>query len=639
MTDIHQILQQYWGYTQFRPLQEAIIQSVLAGNDTLALLPTGGGKSVCFQVPALALPDLCLVVSPLIALMKDQVFNLRRHGIKAEAIHTGISRTETERILDNCRLQKVKFLYLSPERLQTESFRQQLQRMKVSLVAVDEAHCISQWGYDFRPAYLQIAQLRPLLPQVPMIALTATATPQVQTDIRRQLLFAEHSPVFTQSFRRSNLSYSVFNTDNKPQRLIQILENVKGSGVVYVRNRRKTKEIAELLTQHRIKADYYHAGLTPQQRSAKQDNWVKNATRIMVCTNAFGMGIDKPDVRSVVHIDLPESLEAYYQEAGRAGRDGNKAYAVVLYDQTDLSTIRKSVVDKYPPTDTIKQIYQAIANYCKVATEAGEGQTFVFDIGHFCKNYQLKPIEVQHSLAILQQNNYLLANDALQDGSKLLFTANREEIYRLEVANQRLEPYIKTILRTYGGVFDDYVTIRENDIARHLKMPADYVKNALLYLQKMGAVDYQPTLSEPCITFLQARPPADRLLLDTQLLAQRQQIHSEQVSAVENYVYNSHICRTQQLVRYFGESDAGNCGVCDVCVNHKKQQQSNIEQTLQIQHHIMQLVHAEKLTVDLLVRKLNTHHPDEVLRTLRWLLETEQLYTNKDKKLVLATTE
>lgn len=632
---IHQILETHWGHTAFRPLQEDIIQSVLLGNDTLALLPTGGGKSICFQVPALALEGMCIVISPLIALMKDQVFNLKRHNITAEAIFTGMSRLETERILNNCVQKKVKFLYISPERLQTAAFREQLLRMKVSLIAIDEAHCISQWGYDFRPSYLKIADIRQLLPKVSLLALTATATERVKEDIQEKLQFEKNAQVFQQSFKRANLSYSVFKTDNKLGKMLDIFKKVAGTGIVYVRSRRKAKDTAEFLSNNGIKSDFYHAGLDPKTRSRKQDEWIKNKTRVMVCTNAFGMGIDKPDVRTVVHIDLTESLEAYYQEAGRGGRDGKKAYAVALYDDADIKSLEQSTALKFPEIDMLKQVYGAIGNYCKVATEAGEGQSFVFDISEFCKSYKLKALDVANSLAVLQQNDYLIANDALQEGSKLLFTTSHEEIYRLQVANRRLEPYIKTILRTYGGVYDDYVVIRETDIARNMSVPAEHVKNALLYLQKTGAADYQPALNEPSITFLQARVATDRLFIDTQLLAFRKQIHEQNVNSVISYVTNPHLCRTLQLVRYFNELNSEPCGVCDVCLAQKKQAQTEEELTQVLQQQITETVNAEKMTVEHLVRRLGKYKQDDALKVIRWMLENEQLQLDEQKRVVL----
>ncbi|MBP7533458.1 MAG: RecQ family ATP-dependent DNA helicase [Chitinophagales bacterium] len=632
---IHQILETHWGHTAFRPLQEDIIQSVLLGNDTLALLPTGGGKSICFQVPALALEGMCIVISPLIALMKDQVFNLKRHNITAEAIFTGMSRLETERILNNCVQKKVKFLYISPERLQTAAFREQLLRMKVSLIAIDEAHCISQWGYDFRPSYLKIADIRQLLPKVSLLALTATATERVKEDIQEKLQFEKNAQVFQQSFKRANLSYSVFKTDNKLGKMLDIFKKVAGTGIVYVRSRRKAKDTAEFLSNNGIKSDFYHAGLDPKTRSRKQDEWIKNKTRVMVCTNAFGMGIDKPDVRTVVHIDLTESLEAYYQEAGRGGRDGKKAYAVALYDDADIKSLEQSTALKFPEIDMLKQVYGAIGNYCKVATEAGEGQSFVFDISEFCKSYKLKALDVANSLAVLQQNDYLIANDALQEGSKLLFTTSHEEIYRLQVANRRLEPYIKTILRTYGGVYDDYVVIREADVARNMNVPVEHVKNALLYLQKTGAADYQPALNEPSITFLQARVATDRLFIDTQLLAFRKQIHEQNVNSVISYVTNPHLCRTLQLVRYFNELNTEPCGVCDVCLAQKKQAQTEEELTQVLQQQITETVNAEKMTVEHLVRRLGKYKQDDALKVIRWMLENEQLQLDEQKRVVL----
>lgn len=422
--NIHNILAKYWGYHSFRPLQEEIITSVLQGNDTLALLPTGGGKSVCFQVPALVQEGVCIVISPLIALMKDQVDNLQKKGISAIAITSAMHKREIDIAFDNCVYGNIKFLYLSPERLITPIAQARIQKMKVSLIAVDEAHCISQWGYDFRPSYLEIAKLRELQPKVPVLALTATATPEVVKDIQEKLRFKKAN-VLQKSFERKNLAYVVIGEEDKLSRLLKVVNNVGGTGVVYVRNRKKTQEVAAFLQKNKIPADFYHAGLTPGERSQKQDSWIKNKTRVIVATNAFGMGIDKPDVRFVVHLDLPDSLEAYFQEAGRAGRDEGKAYAVMLYNEADINDLKSNVEMSFPSVEEIRQTYQALANYYQLAVGSGEGAAFDFDISELCRNYKLEPVTVFNSIRFLEKEGYISATEAVYQPSRINFTLNK----------------------------------------------------------------------------------------------------------------------------------------------------------------------------------------------------------------------
>ncbi len=633
--NIHEILKKYWGYDNFRPLQTDIIEAALAGKDALALMPTGGGKSICFQVPALAQEGFCLVISPLIALMKDQVYNLRRRNIRAEAIYSGMSRFEIDRILDNCIYGKVKLLYLSPERLLTEMFQERLPKMNINLVAIDEAHCISQWGYDFRPPYLQIADIRQRLPNIPFLALTATATKRVVLDIQEKLAFKEKR-VFQKSFKRDNLSYSVFMEEDKPKKLLQILQKVPGTGIVYVSSRKKTKSIALLLQKNRIKADFYHAGLNPKARSKKQEQWMKNKTRVMVCTNAFGMGIDKPDVRVVVHIDLPNSLEAYYQEAGRAGRDLRKSYAVLLYQTADVKRLHDDLKNSFPELATIKQTYQSLANYYQVAIGAGEGQSFNFNIKDFCQTYNLSVLKVFNSLKILEQNNYFVSNDAVYSPSRLMFIVPREEIYKIEVANRRLDPYIKGILRTYGGAFDDYINIDEAVIARNLRTPKNYVVNALNHMHQHKLIDYQAQSDQPQITFTHQRLPADRLKIDQKLLQFRKEVKQNNIAAVEQYVSNSLICRSQQLLSYFGELDSEKCKVCDVCTNRNK---TNIDNNnfKELETAIKQQLQSKSQTIHELVDNLSSHFKEqEVVSVIRWLTDNNILSLDQQQNIQLA---
>ncbi len=571
MMTIHETLKAYWGYDTFRPLQEDIIQSVMLGNDTLALMPTGGGKSICFQVPVLAKEGIGIVISPLIALMKDQVMNLKKRNIHAEALYSGMKQREIDRILDNCIYGKIKLLYVSPERLHTEIFQERLKQMQVNLIAIDEAHCISQWGYDFRPAYLQIAQIRQWIdPNIPFLALTASATLRVQQDIIDQLELKE-AAVFKKSFARANLSYSVFKEENKQVRLLDILRKVPGTGIVYVRSRKLTKDIASFLSRNRIRADFYHAGLGGKTRSEKQEQWMQNKTRIMVCTNAFGMGIDKPDVRVVVHLGLPESLEAYYQEAGRGGRDLKKSYAVLLYHDGDSSQLRSLHEKSFPPLEEVRKCYQAIANFYQLAVGGGWGRSYPFDLGKICKTYELHPNTFYHALKMLEEAGYIQTNDAVFQLSKVQFIVSKEELYKFEVANKKIDPYIKMILRTYGGAaFDNYVEIRESKLAANARIPVIHIQKVLQYLHQQNIIDYIPQSDIPKITFTQERVAIDSLVLDQKMINFRKQVKKENIESVIAYAQNQIHCRSLQLIRYYGETEGEACQVCDLCLQRRK---------------------------------------------------------------------
>ncbi|HHN47896.1 MAG TPA: ATP-dependent DNA helicase RecQ, partial [Bacteroidales bacterium] len=490
------ILLKYWGYQEFRPRQEEIIQSVLDGNDTLALLPTGGGKSICFQVPALAKEGLCLVITPLIALMQDQVENLKRKNINAVAIYSGMHRNQIELALDNCMFGDVKFLYLSPERLETEKFRAVLTRLNINLIAVDEAHCISQWGYDFRPPYLRIAAIRVFLPNVPVLALTATATPRVVKDIQDKLGFAAEN-VFKQSFERKNLTYVVQLEENKLGRLLKICDRIKGTGIVYVRNRRRTREISDFLNSQKVSANFYHAGLDPATRNKRQTAWMTGQTRVMVSTNAFGMGIDKPNVRFVVHMDLPDSLEAYFQEAGRGGRDGNTSYAVVLYEKADIIDLRHNHELSYPAIDLIKKVYHALGNYFQLATGSGKDRSFDFELSEFCNQYRLNPVTTFSALKFLEKEGYLMLSEDVGSPSLVNIKTKKENLYRFQVENPMYDPFIKLLLRSYSGLFTTFARISEAEIARRMPMPINDVIKTLHTLNQAGLITYVPRKEKP----------------------------------------------------------------------------------------------------------------------------------------------
>ena len=566
------ILNQYWGFDNFRPLQEEIINSILNGQDTLALLPTGGGKSICFQVPALCKDGICIVVSPLIALMHDQVDNLKRRGIPAIAITSAMRKRELDIALDNCVYGKIKFLYLSPERLQTELARVRIGKMKVNMIAVDEAHCISQWGYDFRPPYLQVADLREICPDVPILALTATAIPKVVTDIQEQLLFKTKN-VFQSSFLRSNLAYTVKKTEDKISPLIKLSQQTDGSGIVYARSRRKTMEVASLLSKNNVAATFYHAGLSPEERTKRQKQWLTGECKVIVATNAFGMGIDKSDVRFVVHLDLPDSPEAYFQEAGRAGRDGKPAAALLFYNPKDIDDLERNFEASFPPLSEIKRTYQALSNMYEVPVGSGAGMTLIFDQEKLCKTYKLEAIKVFHSLNFLEKEGYIAVNDAVFTPARLKMITNNETLYRFQVENPKLEGFIKSLLRMYAGLFDEYVRIVEKDIAKRANMTELEVKRVLKDLEQRDLLNYIPQNDRPLFTFLLPRVDAKKLYIAPEHLIERKKITSLRIKAMISYISGDAVCRQAQLLAYFGELNVEHCGVCDSCIkktSHKK---------------------------------------------------------------------
>ena len=562
------ILQKYWGHSAFRPLQEEIISAVLAGEDSLALLPTGGGKSVCFQVPAIAMKGICIVVSPLIALMKDQVENLTSKGIKAIAIYAGMGKREIDILLDNCIYGDIKFLYLSPERLLSELVQTRISYMTVNLFAIDEAHCISQWGYDFRPPYLMLSKLREIHPEVPMLALTATATKRVRTDICERLTLKDPN-IFVKSFARENLSYSVFDQEDKYQKLLEVCKNVAGTGLVYVRNRRETAEVANFLNRNHIKADFYNAGLERDLRFKKQEDWKSNRCRIMVATNAFGMGIDKANVRFVVHLDLPESLEAYYQEAGRAGRDERKAYAVLLANRSDIISLNARYLSNFPSADEVRQTYQYLGNYFQLAVGAGEMLSLMFDLADFCKKFNLSILRTISALKFLEHDGYITLSESVFLQSRVIFTIAHEEVYRFQIENKGYDTLIKTILRSYGGAFDGYVKIKESDLAQRTKLSFNDVVSMLTKLQQQEVLSYLPQTDQPQLQFLRPRRDVQHFDLDAKYLQQRKEIIQKQIEAVVSYA-STNICRNIQLLSYFDDESAKKCGVCDVCLAEKR---------------------------------------------------------------------
>jgi ATP-dependent DNA helicase RecQ len=564
-----EVLQKYWGYPAFRPLQEEIIQSALQDQDTLALLPTGGGKSVCYQVPALCRSGITLVISPLIALMKDQVQQLNKRGIAAAALYSGLSYQDMDRILDNAVYGNLKLLYLSPERLASELARERIKKMHVNLIAVDEAHCISQWGYDFRPAYLNIAEIREWLPDTPVLALTATATPEVAQDIQERLNFGSKGQLFQKSFVRENLSYVVFREEGKLPKLLGMLQKVPGTALVYVRNRRRTQEIALDLQRRGISADFYHAGVDSETRSAKQDAWTTNKTRVMVSTNAFGMGIDKPDVRLVVHMDLPDSPEAYFQEAGRAGRDGERAYAVLLFDEADLQKLRKSTETSFPDTTTIRRVYQALGSYYQLAIGGGMHQSFDFHLVEFCRRFDLPVLSALAALRILEQGEWLVLTDSVFVPSKFHILVSPESLYDYQLKHPKLDKVLKALLRSHAGAFHHAVNLRERSLARFLNMEEVALVKALEHLHRDGIITYEPRKDAPQLLFTKDRVEARNLTIDGQLLKFRKERQLERTQAMESYV-TTPVCRSQQLVLYFGETGARPCGICDVCLGRTK---------------------------------------------------------------------
>ncbi|MEK6780575.1 MAG: ATP-dependent DNA helicase RecQ [Bacteroidota bacterium] len=567
-----EILKLYWGYNLFRSPQVEIIQSALEGKDTLALLPTGGGKSVCFQVPTLIMDGVCLVITPLIALMQDQVSQLKKRGIQALAVHSGMSRDEIDIALDNCVYGKIKFLYLSPERLQTEMFQERVKRMNVCLIAVDEAHCISQWGYDFRPPYLKIAILRETKPNAPIIALTASATRQVKEDIIDKLELTNPS-VYQKSFARENLSFAIRKTETKERKLFEILKKVQGTAIVYVRSRKATHELAKSLILQGFSSIFYHAGLNHQERSTRQEEWLTNKARVMVATNAFGMGINKADVRTVIHMDLPENLESYYQEAGRAGRDGKRSYAVIIYHDVDVLSLQHRVQQSQPSLDYLKKTYQALCNYYQLAMGSSQGESYEFELEEFCKRFSLKSSSVYVALKKLEQEGLLQLSENFYRPSRIHLSVDKKKLYEFQIANARFDPLIKSLLRLYGAeLFSDFVPVSEAYIAQSLKIKEPVACLELTQLHELQLLSYQPASDKPQITFIYPRQDADYLPVDRERMERLRNLSLSKMEAMVNYITQSHRCRMQLIQEYFDEVTYETCGKCDVCLEKKKKE-------------------------------------------------------------------
>ena len=623
MNKYQEILKQYWGYDSFRDLQEEIITSIGEGKDTLGLMPTGGGKSITFQVPALAQEGICIVITPLIALMKDQVQNLRKREIKALAIYSGMTRQEILTALENCIFGNYKFLYISPERLDTEIFRTKLLSMKVSMITVDESHCISQWGYDFRPAYLKIAEIRELLPEVPVLALTATATPEVVTDIQARLKFREGN-VFRMSFERKNLAYIVRKTDNKTKELLYILQRISGSAIIYVRNRRRTKEITELLMNEGITADFYHAGLDNAVKDLRQKRWQSGEVRVMVATNAFGMGIDKPDVRIVLHLDLPDSPEAYFQEAGRAGRDGEKAYAVILYSKSDKTTLHKRVVDTFPDKEYILNVYEHLQYYYQMAMGDGFQCIREFNLEEFCRKFKYFPVPVDSALKILTQAGYLEYTDEQDNSSRILFTIRRDELYKLREMGKEAEALIQSILRSYTGVFTDYAYISEESLAVRTGLTRQQIYNILVTLTKRRIVDYIPRKKTPYIIYTRERLELRFLHIPPSVYEERKARYEARIKAMEEYVTTENICRSRMLLRYFGEKNEHNCGQCDVCLSKRATDNLSEKSYEEVKRQILDLLSHSPLTPAETADQIKAEKED-IGQVIRYLLDEGEL--------------
>ncbi len=643
--NIQEILKTYWGYDHFRPLQEEIIRAVLDGNDTLALLPTGGGKSICFQVPAMAMDGLCLVISPLIALMKDQLEGLKQKGIPALAIYSGMSFLEIKKTLQNAAYGNYKFLYVSPERLETNLFLEFLPAMNINLLAVDEAHCISQWGYDFRPPYVRIANLRELLPGVPVLALTASATKIVQDDICNKLQSPDSKAppsggwgaawkIFQQSFERPNLSYSVFNVPSKQNKLLEILKNVPGTAIVYCKSRKHTKEIADLLRLNNISADYYHAGLSNDERNKKQENWISNKTRVIASTNAFGMGIDKPGVRAVVHYDVPDCLENYYQEAGRAGRDGKRAYAVLLYTNKELEDLQQQSGIRFPGEEVIRQVYIAIMNHLQIPAGSGEGMNYDFDIAVFSTAFKLNLLTVTYAIKALEQEDIISYNEVFFKPSTVVFTANREELTDFEKQQPAFETLVKGLLRSYEGIFDFPATIYESKLAGFLQVSVDQLKKDLQKLNEYGIISYSAQKDKPQITLLQNRMYRDNYSIKTADYLKRKQRFEERVQAMTGYVKITTGCRSIHIARYFTGLIIKPCGICDHCINEKLIHIST-EDFNSISNRVLGIIMEGALPVDEILVNLKGIKKEKIWKVIEYLLAEDKILADRDGNIAL----
>ncbi len=632
------VLKQYWGYDAFRPLQEEIIQSVLDGKDTLALMPTGGGKSLCFQVPAMMSEGICIVISPLIALMQDQVQQLKHRNISAIGIFSGMHKNQIDIALDNCIYGDIKFLYVSPERLQTKLFIERAKQMKINLLAIDEAHCISQWGYDFRPPYTKIADFRKLIPPVSLIALTATATQEVKIDIIEKLEMI-NPQVFQQSFARANLSYSAFKEDDKERRLMKILQNVQGSAVVYVRNRRRTQEVSDILNKYNIQSTFYHAGLNPTERTKRQENWIKNRVRAIVATNAFGMGIDKPDVRTVIHLDLPDTLEAYYQEAGRAGRDGEKAYAVALFNQSDIDGLVKNVLQSYPPIELIRRVYQCLGNLFQLAVGSGEFASYDFDLIEFQRRFDLPSTDTYFALKILQNQGFIQLSEGFKNTSKMMFKVDNRQLYDFQLRNSKYDSFIKLILRMYGGdLFSTFLNISETNIAKAYSIPVKEIEMWLSTLEKFDILFYDKQKDKPQLTFLTPRFDVKELPLQELEINNRKERDIQKSKSVKHYTEQPNRCRTQLLLEYFNEITDSECGICDNCLKKKKQSKIELEDkegenTTRLK--IKQLLQNGAMSLFLITQIMQPVNQSKFQAIIREMIGNEEVEFDGEGRLIL----
>lgn len=632
---IHDVLRQYWGYEEFRPMQEEIIRSVMAGRDTLALLPTGGGKSLTYQVPTLAREGLCIVVTPLIALMKDQVDNLRRRGVQAVAIHSGLSPAEIDRLLDNCVYGTVKFLYIAPERIGTELFLMRVAKMNLQLIAVDEAHCISQWGYDFRPSYLRIAELRRAHPEVPILALTASATELVTRDIMENLQFPAQN-LLRGDFLRPNLSYSVRQTDDKQGQLLRLVQNVPGTGIVYVRTREATEQVAEYLRSEGVTAEAYHGGLAHAERSIRQEEWIQNRVRVMVATNAFGMGIDKPDVRFVVHYTMCDSLESYYQEAGRAGRDGKRAYALLLASEDDPQRIVRRYEQEFPPLEQVKDIYEEICSYLQIAIGDGAQTSHLFNIFEFCARNHRYEGTVESAIKLLQLNGYMTLTDAQENPARVMFMVSRDELYRIRVNRNELDPFIRVLLRLYNGIFNDFRPINESEIATWSGYSVERVRELLKRLWQLRVIRYIPSNRSPILYLHEERLPREDLYIAPETYRRRKELIEERFEQMLHYAQNEEQCRSTVLDHYFGGKSDIACGICDICLRKRREEKARRgekqadEATLREQ--IIATLQANPTEPHALLQRLKAS-PERASELLRQLLE-EGLITQSGEGLL-----
>jgi ATP-dependent DNA helicase RecQ len=620
---IQQILIQYWGFSTFRPMQEEIIQSILNKKDTVGLLPTGGGKSVCFQVPALVIPGVCVVVTPLIALMKDQVENLNKKEIKAIAVYSGMHSREIDIALDNCVFGQYKFLYISPERLENETLIERLKKMKVSILVVDEAHCISQWGYDFRPSYLNIAKIRNILPDIPVLALTATATPNVVEDIQEKLLFKQKN-VLQKSFERSNLHYIVYKTDDKNRTLLKLIEENSGTGIIYVRNRRKTQEISNILNHNNITSNFYHAGLNSEERDQRQNDWMNGKVRIIVSTNAFGMGIDKPNVRFVIHLDIPDTIEAYFQEAGRGGRDGKVSKAFLLFNDSDIIELERNFELSFPEIEFIKSVYSSLGNFFQLAIGSGEDVSYDFILSDFCSMYNLPAVKTFNAIKFLEKEGYIQVSEAVKRPSRILLKLNKDDLYRFQVKYSSWGDFLDVLIRSYSGLFTNFSNIDEFVIAKRLGIRALDVENNLQFLHNNNIIEYIPKTDKPQLTYAKERIHEKNITISPENYLERKHAARQRLDAAIGYVKNYTRCRSLILLNYFGEKTAKRCGFCDVCIQRNKLSLSDLEFD-NILNQIKPHLKEKPQELQELITKVKFVDEDKTLNLMRWLIDINKI--------------